>query len=72
MKDAIKFQTAKEHTLTEQEQNEIKELIHKLASNHKNDTWWKFESSVRWWVDVALTFLFADEEFAEDMAEEDD
>ena len=65
MKNARKFQRAKESTLTEQEQNEIKKLIHKLAETHKNDKWWKFESSVRWWVDVALTFLFADEEFAE-------
>lgn len=64
MKNAMKFQKAKNSTLTEQEQNEIKELIHKLAENHKNDKWWKFECSVRWWVNVALTFLFADEEFA--------
>jgi hypothetical protein len=67
MKNAMKFQKAKNSTLTEQEQNEIKELINKLAENHKNDKWWKFECSVRWWVDVALTSLFADEEFAEEL-----
>jgi hypothetical protein len=65
MKNAMKFQKAKDSTLTEQEQNEIKELIHKLAENHKNDKWWKFECSVRWYVDTTFTLLFADEEFAE-------
>lgn len=70
MKNAQKLHKIKINTLTEQEHNEIKELIYKLAENHKNDKWWKFECSVKWWVDSALTFLFADEEFAEGMEEE--
>lgn len=72
MKGAEKFEKAIDHTLTEQEITEIRRLIRKLAANHKNTKWWKFDNAVRRWVNVELSALLSEESFAEAIAEEDE
>lgn len=71
MKNARKFEKAKYHTLTEEEQKKIINLINEICDAHEEDKWWKVDLCIRAWVNSALIRRAADEEFIELEAEDE-
>lgn len=68
MKGAEKLSNAMRNTLTEQEKTEIKEVIRKIADNHKKDKWWKVDCAVRTYLNCVLYELRMHDECMEDIA----
>lgn len=71
MKGAEKLSNAMIYTLTEQEETEIKEVIRKIADNHKKDKWWKFDCAVRTYLNCVLYELRTQDECMEYCAKSD-
>lgn len=71
MKNAMKFNHAKYHTLTQDEWDELTKLVYKICDNHEDDKWWKVDNCIRTCVSHALLVREADEGLAE-LDEEDD